>query len=174
MRSRICRRRPNERLPVTRYGSAIAALVILADQAVKFWVVHGVMAPPRVIEVTSFFSIVMVWNRGASFGLFNSHETWTRYMLVAVAVAISTALFLWLRKAHGRWLATALGMIIGGALGNAIDRLNHGAVADFLDFHIAAYHWPAFNVADMAISVGVVMLVLDGLIGGKRDNTLTN
>lgn len=157
---------------MTGYGLLIALAVVIADQAVKLWIVNGVMVPPHVIEVTSFFSIVLVWNRGASFGFLNTHAPWTRYLLVAVAFAICAALLVWLRKARGRWLATGLGLVIGGALGNVVDRISHGAVVDFLDFHVAGYHWPAFNVADSAISVGVVMLVLDGLIGARRGNTL--
>jgi signal peptidase II len=75
-------------------------------------------------------------------------------------------------KAQSRWLGISLGLVIGGALGNAIDRVNYGAVADFLDFHAAGYHWPAFNVADIAIFVGVVMLLFDGLIEKRRANRL--
>lgn len=155
-----------------RFGLLIAAAIVAADQATKFWIVHDVMSPPRVIEVTSFFNLVMVWNRGASFGLFNTGSPWTLYFLVTVAFLISGAMTVWLRTVQTRWLATALGLVIGGALGNVIDRLVYGAVADFLDFHAGGYHWPSFNVADIAISVGVGMLLLDGLIGSRRDHKL--
>ena len=131
------------------------------------------MAPPRIIEVTSFFNIVMVWNKGASFGLFSSQSPWTQIVLGGLAVVISIVLIVWLTKAQNRWLATSLGLVVGGALGNAIDRALYGAVADFLDFHVAGYHWPSFNVADMAITVGVIMLLLDGLIADRRDNKLS-
>jgi len=165
-------RRRSEHAPLIRIGFPVAAAIIALDQAVKYWIVHDIMAPPRIIEVSSFFNIVMVWNRGASFGLFSSQSPWTPVFLCTVAVVISIALSVWMYKAKSPWLATALGMVIGGALGNAIDRVIFGAVADFLDFHAYGYHWPAFNVADMAISVGVVMLLFDGLIEKRRDNRL--
>ena len=155
-----------------RPGLLLAFLIVLIDQASKFWIVHDVMSPPRIIEVTPFFNIVMVWNKGASFGLFSTNSPWTQVALGGLALAISAVLVVWLSKAQSRWLAVSLGCVIGGALGNAIDRATYGAVADFLDFHAAGYHWPAFNVADIAITVGVVMLLLDGLIAGRRDNRL--
>lgn len=155
-----------------RFGYSIAAGIVLLDQAVKAWIVHDVMSPPRIIEVAGFFNIVMVWNRGASFGLFRADSGWGVLLLASVAVAICIGLTVWLARVTHGWLATALGLVIGGALGNVIDRVLYGAVADFLDFHAYGYHWPAFNVADIAISVGVVMLLLDGLIGGRRDNRL--
>ena len=130
------------------------------------------MSPPRIIEVTSFFNIVMVWNKGASFGLLSSQSPWTQILLGVLAVAISIVLVVWLMKAQNRWLAVSLGLVIGGALGNAIDRAVYRAVADFLDFHVAGYHWPSFNVADIAITIGVIMLLLDGLIAGRSDNKL--
>ena len=157
---------------MTRRGLSIAALVILLDQASKYWIVHHVMAPPRIIEVTPFFNIVMVWNKGASFGLFSSQSVWTQAVLGGLAVVISVVLAVWLTKARNKWLAVSLGLVIGGALGNAIDRAVYRAVADFLDFHAAGYHWPSFNVADIAITVGVVLLLLDGLITGRHDNKL--
>ncbi len=153
-------------------GLPVAAAIIALDQATKFWVVLDIMSPPRIIEVTSFFNLVMVWNRGASFGLFASQSPWTPVFLGCLAVLISVALGVWMYRATSRWLATALGMVIGGALGNAIDRVLYGAVADFLDFHAYGYHWPAFNVADISISVGVVMLLFDGLIEKRRNNRL--
>ena len=155
-----------------RPGLLLAFLIVIVDQATKFWIVHDVMSPPRIIEVTPFFNIVMVWNKGASFGLFSTNSPWTQVALGSLALAISAVLVVWLSKAQSRWLAISLGCVIGGALGNAIDRATYGAVADFLDFHAAGYHWPAFNVADIAITVGVVMLLLDGLIAGRRDNRL--
>ena len=155
-----------------RFGYLIAAAVIVLDQVTKYWIVYEVMSPPRVIEVTGFFNIVMVWNRGASFGLFGSSGGWGPLVLGALALAICAALSVWLSRTTDRWLGTAIGLVIGGALGNVIDRLVHRAVADFLDFHVFGYHWPSFNVADMAISVGVVLLLLDGLIGGRRHHKL--
>ena len=116
-------------------GLPVAAAIIAFDQATKFWIVLDIMSPPRIIEVSSFFNIVMVWNRGASFGLFSSMSPWTPVFLCTIAVVISIALAVWMYRASSPWLAIALGMVIGGALGNAIDRVIYGAVADFLDFH---------------------------------------
>lgn len=155
-----------------RYGLLISLLVVALDQATKLWVVFDVMSPPQIIEVTSFFNIVMVWNKGASFGLFSTDSPWTRYGLAAVAIVITVVMIVWLRKAETRWLATGLGLVIGGAIGNVIDRFAYGAVADFLDFHVAGYHWPSFNAADISICVGVGFLLLDGLIGTSDDTKL--
>jgi len=155
-----------------RLGLPVAALIIALDQATKTWIVHDIMAPPRWIEVTSFFNIVMVWNKGASFGLFSTQSPWTQAVLGGFAVVISIVLAVWMYRARSKWLAVALSLVIGGALGNAIDRAIYGAVADFLDFHAYGYHWPSFNVADIAISVGVVMLLFDGLLEKRRDHKL--
>ncbi|MFT7570069.1 MAG: signal peptidase II [Paracoccaceae bacterium] len=172
MLSRIFPRQRSEPQVLIRLGLPVAAAIIAFDQATKFWIVLDIMSPPRFIEVTSFFNIVMVWNRGASFGLFSSNSPWTPVLLGAVAVMISIVLAVWMFRAKSRWLAVSLGLVIGGALGNAIDRVIYGAVADFLDFHAAGYHWPAFNVADIAISIGVIMLLFDGLIEKRRNNRL--
>ncbi|ACJ00937.1 signal peptidase II [Rhodospirillum centenum] len=156
-------------------GFAIAALVMLADQLSKWWVLASalpclsgppgpwcaVQAPP--IEVTSFFNLVMAWNRGVSFGLFSHEAEFMPYVLIGVALAISAVLVLWLRRTDRAFQAASIGLVIGGALGNVIDRLRFGAVADFLDFHLSGWHWPAFNVADSAIVVGVALIVADGL-----------
>lgn len=155
-----------------RLGLPVAALIIALDQATKTWIVHDIMAPPRWIEVTSFFNIVMVWNKGASFGLFSTQSPLTQAVLGGFAIVISIVLAVWMYRARSKWLAVALGLVIGGALGNAIDRAIYGAVADFLDFHAYGYHWPSFNVADIAISVGVVMLLFDGLLEKRRDHKL--
>jgi signal peptidase II len=148
-----------------RLGLAVAAIVMVLDQISKWWIITAVMQPPRVIEVTSFFNLVMAWNRGVSFSLFTHDAEFMPYVLVAVALGIVVFLLSWLRRADRAFLAFAIGVVIGGALGNVIDRLRFGAVADFLDFHVLGYHWPAFNVADTGISVGVALIVIDGLFG---------
>ena len=150
-----------------RGSLAIAAVLIVADQITKWIILERVMVPPRIIPVTDFFNLVLVWNRGVSFGLFSDGDPSQRWILIGVALAVTTALTVWLWRAD-RWpVALALGLVIGGALGNVIDRLRFGAVADFLDFHVAGFHWPAFNLADSAITVGVVLLVLDSLFGSR-------
>ena len=152
-----------------RLGLVVAILVIVFDQATKWWIMAMVMQPPRIIPVTPFFNLVTVWNRGISFGLFDGDSAVNVWVLPLVALAIVAALVAWLRRVQGVWLASAIGLVIGGALGNVVDRLRFGAVADFLDFHVAGYHWPAFNVADSGITVGVTMLVLDSLfLGGEK------
>ncbi|KJB96307.1 signal peptidase II [Skermanella aerolata KACC 11604] len=139
------------------------------DQASKWWMLEGVgmLANPRVIEVTSYFNLVMAWNRGVSFSLFWHEAEYMPYVLSAVALGIVAFLLSWLRKADRPFLAVSIGMVIGGALGNVVDRLRFGAVTDFLDFHVLGYHWPAFNVADTGISVGVALIVIDSLFGSQ-------
>ena len=152
-----------------KIGLSVGATVVVLDQLTKWLIRDVVLDTARYIEVTGFFNIVEVWNRGVSFGLFASDSPWTPYLLSALAIAISIVLIVWLRKAETTFLALALGFVIGGAIGNVFDRFIWGRVYDFLDFHAAGYHWPAFNVADAAISVGVGLILLDGFIA-KRGN----
>ena len=155
-----------------RLGLALAAVVLVLDQASKWWLLEIVGMPFRPpIVVTPFFNLVMVWNRGVSFGLFAHEDALMPYVLSGVAIAVSTGLFVWLSRADRRWIAVALGLVIGGAVGNVIDRLRFGAVADFFDLHVAGWHWPAFNVADAAIVVGVAMILADGLFGRHHNAT---
>jgi signal peptidase II len=151
-----------------RLGLLVALPVILLDQLTKWWMLAFVLSPPKVITVTEFFNIVLVWNRGVSFGMFGSHSSWGPILLSTIALAISVVLVIWLRRVDSRLTASAIGLVLGGALGNVIDRIRFGAVADFLDFHAFGYHWPAFNVADSAISIGVGLLLYDGLFERRR------
>jgi signal peptidase II len=152
-----------------KIGLSVGATVVVLDQLTKWLIRDVVLDTARYIEVTGFFNIVEVWNRGVSFGLFASDSPWTPYLLSALAIAISIVLIVWLRKADTTFLALALGFVIGGAIGNVFDRFIWGRVYDFLDFHAAGYHWPAFNVADAAISVGVGLILLDGFIAKRGD-----
>ncbi len=147
-----------------RFGFALAALVIVLDQLAKWWIVAVVMAPPRIIPLTSFFNLVLVHNRGVSFGVFSSAPHWLPWALSLFAVLIAAVLAVWLRRTPNHLPAAALGLVIGGALGNVIDRVRYGAVVDYLDFHFSGYHRPAFNVADSAITIGVGLFLLDALI----------
>ncbi len=149
-------------------GLGVALAVILADQASKWVILLGVMQPPQIIPVTSFFNLVLVWNQGVSFGLFATSAEAMRWVLTGLAVAVSMGLLVWLWRCDSRLTALALGGIIGGALGNAIDRILHGAVVDFLDVHAAGYHWPAFNLADSAITVAAVTLVVQSFVAGPE------
>ncbi|MEM8915046.1 MAG: signal peptidase II [Pseudomonadota bacterium] len=152
----------------TILGLAIAVIIIIADQITKWLMLLVVMQPPQIIPVTSFFNLVMVWNRGVSFGMFASSADTMRWGLTGLAVLVSLALIVWLWRCDNRLTALALGGIIGGALGNAIDRVIHGAVYDFLDFHVAGYHWPAFNLADSAITVAAVILVVQSFFSAPE------
>jgi len=152
-----------------RLALLIVAAVLVLDQASKIWIVHDVMAPPRIIPVTSFFNVVMVWNKGASFGFLNIGEAWVPWLLSAVAVAVTAALVVWLRRTDRTWLAVGLALIIGGALGNLIDRLAYGAVADFIQLYAGRFYWPAFNVADTAITVGVGLVLLDSFTADGKE-----
>lgn len=153
-------------------AAATAVAVLVADQASKAVLVDlfGGEAG-RGIEVTPFFNLVMVWNRGVSFGMFGSGGL-PPWVWVLVSLAIVVALLLWIRRLDRPWTALALGGIVGGAAGNVIDRLRFGAVADFFDFHLGGWHWPAFNIADAGIVVGVAMLMLDAFFG--RETTTTH
>ena len=146
-----------------RVGLPVAAAVIAADQASKWTVRDALWNPLRQIEVTGFFNLVPVQNRGISFGLMQSEGAGT-WVIIGVALAIAAGLGIWLSRIRQLWPAWGLGLVIGGAVGNVIDRVRLGWVIDFLDFHGGGYHWPAFNIADAAICVGVFMLIVHGFL----------
>jgi signal peptidase II len=153
-----------------RLGLALVVAVIVADQLSKHWIYQAlVVEGPRSILVTPFFNLVTVWNYGVSFGMFNSGSSAASWIFILLASAISAALAIWLVRTDRSLVAMALGLILGGAVGNVIDRVRYGAVFDFLDFHAAGWHWPAFNVADAAICVGVAVLFIDSLFGEGRE-----
>lgn len=151
---------PHTSASMLRLGLPIAAALFLIDQVSKWWIINSVMQPPRVIPVTEFFNLVLWHNTGVSFGLFGDTSPW---MLMIFTLAMVIGLIIWLMRAANRLTAIALGLIIGGALANILDRLRHGAVTDFLDFYVAAYHWPAFNLADVGIVSGVSLLLLESV-----------
>ena len=158
------RKRPPDALRAPRlYGLVAAGLVFAADQASKLWVLAAHASLP--VEVLPFFNIVLVWNRGVSFGMFGAAGP---LVLAAVAGAVAVVLVVWMLRSDRRFEAFALGAVAGGAAGNILDRLTRGAVVDFLDFHVAGWHWYAFNLADSAIAVGVAMLLFDALFGRGR------
>lgn len=151
-------------------GLAVAALVLVLDQVSKEYFLDLVAQySPPVIVVTPFFNLVQVWNTGVSFGLFQDDTTSRSMILIGVALAVLVWIGIWLWRTTSRLAAVALGGIIGGAVGNIIDRLRFGAVFDFLDFHAFGWHWPAFNVADAAIVVGVILLLADGYLPAARN-----
>lgn len=128
-------------------------------------------------ELTGFLNFVMVWNTGISFGMFSeaSEESGRALSLVLIALSLTVSLVLtvWLALARGRLLAWGLSMIVGGALANVVDRIRFGAVADFVDVHVAGYHWPAFNLADSCIAIGALFLVIDTMINKDRTSLLS-
>lgn len=151
-----------ERIRYFLIAASLCAVVIGLDQWTKGYIMHHYVLPGRDIqEITSFFNLAIVWNRGISFGMFASHDQ--QIALCVMSGIIVLILLGWLCKNTELYVACALSFIIGGAIGNIIDRLTLGAVLDFLDFHINNYHWPAFNIADSAIFIGVVLLCIHSM-----------
>jgi signal peptidase II len=141
---------------------AISAAIVIADQLTK-WLVLSRFAPGERLEVTGFFNLVLVFNKGAAFSFLADAPGWQTPLLVAFAFGAAILVTVLLVRSPGRRLLSAgLALILGGALGNVIDRLRLGHVVDFVDLHAAGWHWPAFNVADSAITVGAVLLIVDG------------
>ena len=160
-------------------GVAVAAVAVVVDQVSKFVIVEHVMRPEgvlgtpyltsKLIPLIPFFQLRLSWNAGISFSMFNSGDSTTTAILLAVQIAVSLVLIWWLRSLDSRWLQVACGLVIGGALGNIIDRAMFGAVADFLDFYVGEWHFPTFNVADSCISVGAAMWLLDAVLARPHD-----
>jgi signal peptidase II len=149
--------------PLVQLGLLSALAVTVLDQASKH-ILKAVLSGISGIQVIpGFFDLVVVWNRGVSFGMLGGEGALPPWVLSLVAVVISIALFLWLRRVVLRWTAVAIGLVIGGAVGNVIDRALWGAVFDFADFHVGGWHWPAFNVADAAIVLGVAALLVESV-----------
>jgi signal peptidase II len=153
------------RSPATRWTRWlwISAAVVAADLATKAWVSRAFVRG-EVLEVTPFFNLVLTHNTGAAFSFLAGAGGWQRWFFTAIAVAISAVIVVVLSRNRGdAWISAALALVLGGALGNLYDRLTLGEVVDFVQLHAAGYYWPAFNVADSAITVGVAFLVWDSL-----------
>ncbi len=152
-------------------GLATAALSFGLDQTHKWWMLGAFdIAHRQPIRVTSFLDLVLVWNRGISYGLFASHAGAVRLGLIALALAISAGLAVWLLRVRSAFKAMAIGLIIGGALANMLDRVVHGAVADFFLFHLGGWNWYVFNLADCAIVAGVAMLLYDSFRDERQES----
>ncbi len=156
-------------------GLALLALTVLLDQLSKSWVVgyfdtRGPGPIPGVPQrvVTPFFNLILTWNRGMSFGLFNRDSPWNTAFFSALAVVIVVALLAWLWRTESTLVAAGIGLVAGGAVGNVIDRMRLGAVTDFLDFHWQDWHFATFNLADSGITVGVALLLLDALLNRRE------
>lgn len=151
---------------------AIAGLVLVVDQLTKAWILSRFRVGERLEVVPGLFDLTLVYNPGAAFSFLASHDGWQRWFFVAIGIAAS-AFILWLLVRHGsqRLFAGALSLILGGAIGNVIDRLVHGQVVDFLLVHWSdRWYFPAFNAADSAITVGAVLLVLDELLRVRKSD----
>ncbi len=154
---------------LAKTGFIIAVLIVVADLSTKAmataWLEYGVANP-----VLPFFNLTLLHNTGAAFSFLAGASGWQRWLFVILAVVISGVLAVWLTRlrADERWLGVAIACVLGGALGNLYDRVVHGYVVDFLHFHWAGYHFPAFNIADSFITIGAAMLLID-LFFGEHD-----
>jgi signal peptidase II len=149
------------------WGLVAAAAALFGDQGSKFGMLYGAgflhMGPGQAIPVLPFFNLVMVWNPGVSYGLFPASSIWGTALLVLVSLAAVAGLGYWLWGMTSLSLAIGVGLVIGGALGNLIDRLVYGRVADFFHFYGFGYDWYVFNVADVAITIGAVAIIYEVL-----------
>ncbi|WP_108653051.1 signal peptidase II [Dongshaea marina] len=150
----------------------LAALVLILDQLTKYWVSISIPYGFQGIELTPFLNLVYVFNPGAAFSFLADESGWQRWLFTGFAIVIAIVLSVWLKRlpAKSRWLGIAIALIIGGALGNVIDRIHLGHVIDFIDFHLGGSHYPAFNLADSGICVGAVMLVLESIFNKKKES----
>jgi signal peptidase II len=156
--------------PLTRFALAVAIVTAALDQAAKLWLLFGLDLPARgIVRLTPFLDLVLTWNTGISYGLFRQQGPLGQGALLALKAVAVVLLWIWLARTSSRLAALSLGLIIGGAIGNAIDRLAYGAVADFVLFHVTtatfSFNWSVFNLADVAIVAGVIGLLFETLIG---------
>lgn len=148
----------------------IVIFILIADQASKHYVLQIPDLSNQPVDIFSFFRIVLVYNQGVSFGMFSQLES-GRIILTGLAGVITVFVTYWLFTAKEKGVILALSFIIGGAIGNIIDRLRFGHVVDFLDFYIGSYHWPAFNIADSTIFLGVVYLCIEQFFFHNKEKT---
>lgn len=144
----------------------LAGVIMIADLITKEWA-SATLVLHQPVEVLPFFNLTLVHNPGAAFGILADHPGWQRWFFIALTAIIGGVIAWWL--AHGArgkvWLSASLAMILGGALGNLVDRVRFGYVVDFLDVHAFGWHWPAFNIADAAITCGAILLIVITLTG---------
>ena len=145
----------------------IPIVIILLDQLTKILVLNNI-TEHTVVAVMPYFNLLLTFNKGVSFSLLTSDSDYAPYLLSAFAVGVSICLLYWLKKEKDKLSRIGLALILGGAIGNVIDRIRFGGVVDFLDFYIGEYHWPAFNVADSTICIGVVLILIRSVFGGKK------
>lgn len=176
------------------FGFFIIAAIVLADQYTKWLVMETMLRiggdmqsfqdwfmthrpvayffdqreDYNTVQLAPFLNFVMVWNQGISFGMFDDGEGGFPVVLIGVALLISLLMIIWLALASRRTIALGISMIVGGAVGNVLDRVRFGAVADFVDMHVAGYHWPAFNLADSCIVLGALLLIVDTAVKKEK------
>ncbi len=151
-------------------GISIAVLAFVVDQASKWWVAAFLSERSLPLALTPFFNLVEAWNTGVSFSMFDGGGIMGAVLLSAFALVVVVFLLSWLHHESAASVQVALGLIIGGALGNVFDRLRFGAVYDFLDFYYRNWHWPAFNAADAFICIGAVVIVIHSLLNHKKQS----
>ena len=155
--------------PGLAVGLAVFFGVLVADQVSKAFIIDFMAQRGfHPLDVAPHVRLVMVWNRGVSFGMLAQDSSMLRWGLSALAFAIATGLLVWVARQRDLWTVTGGSLVAGGAIGNAVDRIIHGAVADFIDVHAGGWSWPAFNIADSAITVGVGILILNALLRPDR------
>jgi signal peptidase II len=158
--------------PLSSLGLTLAGLSFVADQLFKWWMLRALdIAAVQPIIVTPFFSLVLAWNQGVSYGWFAQSGSLGQIILIAVSLLASVFLWIWLARTASPLTASGLGLIIGGALGNVIDRIIYGAVADFFLFHAFGFSWYIFNIADIAIVAGVLALIYESVTESRRPKT---
>lgn len=151
-------------------GIITALAVALFDQISKALVFSYLVEHGSLVTVTSFFNLVTAWNKGVSFSMFDNLGGYGVYVLSVFSLTVVGFLLYWLKHEQNLFMQLALGFVIGGAVGNVIDRVRIGAVFDFLDVHAYGYHWPAFNVADSFICIGAFLIVLNGICGCSKNS----
>jgi signal peptidase II len=152
-----------------RLGALVALAILALDQASKLYLLFvDPLSVRQPIVLAPFLELIVVWNRGISYGMFQQQTELGRWALIALSIIAAVGLSIWLSRAATRLLAAALGLIVGGAVGNAIDRLAYGAVFDFIHFHVGSFSWYVFNIADAAIVAGVFGLLYDSLVLERR------
>jgi signal peptidase II len=156
--------------PLTRFALAVAVATAAVDQAAKLWLLFAVDLPARgIVRLTPFLDLALTWNTGISYGLFRQEGPLGQAALLALKAIAVILLWIWLARTSSRLAALSLGLIIGGAIGNAIDRIAYGWVVDFVLFHVTtasfSFNWYVFNLADVAIVAGVIGLLFETLIG---------
>ena len=152
-----------------RLGALLALVTLALDQATKLYLLFGYDLPLKEpLVFAPFLELIVVWNRGISYGLFQQDSEFGRWALLGISLVAAIGLSVWMAKTPSRLLAASLGLIIGGAVGNAIDRVAYGAVFDFVHFHVGSFSWYVFNIGDAAIVAGVIGLLYDSLVLDKR------